>query len=95
MLPNLPALIYNQKGELDTIPRGAHISWSKATRFNAGRAALSLVMGNALDKNENHLNCNGDMMNPNDMNRVNLSKSNGGGVFLCWLRISMAYGLFS
>ncbi len=71
--------------EIGTIPTGAHISWSKATLFNAGRAALCLVIGKALDKNENHWNCSGDMMNPKDMNRINLSKSNGGGIFLCGL----------
>lgn len=45
--------------------------------------ALSFVMGNAVDKNENQWNCTGDMMKPYDMKRVNLSKSKGGGSFLC------------
>ena len=76
-------------GERGTIPIGAQMSWSNATRFKAGTAALCLVMGKALDKNENHWNCSGDMMNPNDMNRVNLSKSNGGGVFFCGLMKSI------
>jgi hypothetical protein len=36
-------------------------------------------MGNDLDKNWNHLNWTGAIMKPYPMNRVNLSKSNGGG----------------
>ena len=58
--------------------------------------ALCFVIGNARERNENQWNCTGDMINPYDMNRVNRSKSKGGGPgVLCGIRNSVAYGLFS
>lgn len=33
---------------------GANMSWSKATRFKAGIAALCFVMGKTLDRNPYH-----------------------------------------
>lgn len=61
------------------VPNGAKMIWSKATLFIAGPKALVLVIGKVLDRNPNHLNCNGAMAKPYAMNLVRRSKSNGGG----------------
>lgn len=60
------------------------MSWSKATRFNAGTDGFFLVRGNALDKKPNHWNCTGAMKKPYAINLVRRSKSKGGGDALAY-----------
>ena len=86
----------NRSGRVAGVPIGANISWSNATIFKAGTVPLCFVIGKDLDKKANQWNCKGDIMNPYAMNRVNLSKSKGGGKYRDEGNSSFAgYGLFS
>lgn len=76
------------------IPKGAKMSWSKATRFSAGSVGLFLVSGNALDKKPNHWNCTGAMKKPYAMKRVRRSKSNDGGELRAYPSSPTAGGCF-
>lgn len=58
------------------------MSWSIATRFNAGMVAWDWVTGNMWDKKLNHRCWMGAMKKPYAIKRVSLSKSNGAGRLL-------------